>query len=87
MRCCVFLMAIHQCNLTPSWVDEWVPAFPESIRPKANVIARLEFELSYNHVTAQHVNHYGLLTPLYSFVYNHLFTQSSMVSSIPIKYK
>ena len=37
--------------------------FPRGISPKENVIARLEFELAYNDIVVQHVNHYTSETP------------------------
>ena len=42
--------------LTPSW--EGVHAFPMSICPKVNVIARLEFELAYFKSAVQYFSHY-----------------------------
>ena len=38
--------------LIHSWKYKRVYIFPEGISPKVNVIARLEFELAYNNVTA-----------------------------------
>ena len=37
--------------------------FPKGISAKVNVIAWLEFELTYYNVTVQHVNHYTTETP------------------------
>ena len=44
--------------LTDNWRDKRVHAFPKSISPKVNVIARLEFELAYSEVAILNVNHY-----------------------------
>ena len=40
------------------WVDEEVYTFLKDISSKMNVIVRLAFELAYNNVVVQHVNHY-----------------------------
>ena len=37
-------------------VREFIP-FPKGINLNVNVIARLEFELAYNDVAVEHVNH------------------------------
>ena len=42
---------------TNSWADKEVHAFPKGICPKVNVIERLGFELAYDNVPVQHVNH------------------------------
>ena len=42
-------------------------AFPKSISPKVKLIARLEFELTYNYVAVQHINHYTKKIPLSQF--------------------
>ena len=43
--------------LIQSWRDKRVYAFPNVISPKVNVIAQLEFELTYYEVAIQHANH------------------------------
>ena len=45
---------------TQSQVNKWVHAFLKSISRKVNAMARLEFELGYYDVAAQHVNHYTI---------------------------
>ena len=53
----------HPCRKTvvkqfnPLLMYKTVHAFLKSINLKANVIVRLEFELTYYHVTVQHVSH------------------------------
>ena len=42
-------------------IREFIP-FPKGISLKVNVIAQLKFELTYNDVVAQHVNHYSMGT-------------------------
>ena len=44
--------------------------FPKDISPKVNVIAQLEFELTYYNVTVQHFSHYAIGTPPKSVVLN-----------------
>ena len=39
-----------------------VPSILKGINPKVNVIAQLEFELSYYDITVQHVSHYTTRT-------------------------
>ena len=43
--------------LTHSWRNKGVHAFPKSISPKVNIIVQLEFKLTHNDVTVQHVWH------------------------------
>ena len=50
-------------TITHSWEDKWVHAFPKGICPKANVIARLEFELAYYDTTVHRFNHYTTRNP------------------------
>ena len=50
--------------LQNSWEDKGVHTFPKVISPKVNVIGQLEFELAYNDVTVQDVNHYTMRTSL-----------------------
>ena len=50
-------------NLTHSWEDKGVHAFPKGICPKVNVIARLEYEQAYYNSSVQHFNHYTRRTP------------------------
>ena len=42
--------------------DKNVHAFPDSISPKVNVIARLEYEPMNNNIVVRHVNHYAMGT-------------------------
>ena len=44
--------------LTHSWEDKGVHTFPKGIYPKANVIARLEYELVYYDSAVHRFNHY-----------------------------
>ena len=44
--------------LTYCWEDKEVHTFPKGICPNVNVIARLEFELTYYDSAVQHINHY-----------------------------
>ena len=39
-------------------MDKVVHTFPRGISPKMNVKALFEFELAYNNIAVQHVNHY-----------------------------
>ena len=48
------------CSLTQR--DKGVHAFPKGISLKVNVIAWLEFELTYYDVTVQHVSHIAMET-------------------------
>ena len=48
--------------LAYSWWDKRIHAFPKGICQKVNVIALLEFELTYYNVAAQHVNNYAMGT-------------------------
>ena len=41
-----------------SWEDNGVHTFPKDIRPKVNVIARLEYELDYYDSAVNRFNHY-----------------------------
>ena len=45
-----------------------VHAFPKSISPKVNVIARLEFEPAYNDIVVRHVSLYAMVTPPNSYI-------------------
>ena len=53
----VFVEERQPDYLTHSTEDKGVHPFPKGISAKMNVIARLEFELSYYNVAVQHVNH------------------------------
>ena len=46
------------CYLTHSWEDKGVHTFPKGICLKVNVIARLEYELTYYESAVHHFNHY-----------------------------
>ena len=46
-------------NLIHSWEDKGVHTFLKRIKPKINLIVRLEFELAYYDIVVQHVNHYA----------------------------
>ena len=43
-------------------MDKKVHTFPKGIIQKVNVIARPDFELTYNDVPVQHVSHYATET-------------------------
>ena len=45
-----------------SWEDKGVHIFLKSINLKVNIIAQLEFELTYYDIVVQHVNHYTMET-------------------------
>ena len=47
-----------------------VRTFPLGISLKVNALVQLEFELVYDDIAVQHVNHYALLFLIY--VQNHL---------------
>ena len=49
--------------LTHSWEDKRVHTFPKGICLKVNVIARLEYELTYCDSTVHCFNHYTTRTP------------------------
>ena len=49
--------------LTHSWEDKGVHIFPKGICPKVNVIARLEYELTYYDSAVHRFNHYTTRTP------------------------
>ena len=49
--------------LTHSWKDKGVPTFPMGICLKVNVIAQLEFKLTYYDSAVQHFNYYTTRTP------------------------
>ena len=49
--------------LTHSWEDKGVHTFPKGICAKVNVIARLEYELTYYDSTVIRYNHYTTGTP------------------------
>ena len=49
--------------LTHSWEDKGVHTFPHGIRPKVNVIARLEFDLAYYDSAVHCFNYYITRTP------------------------
>ena len=55
--------------LTHSWEDKGVHTFPKGICPKMNVIARLEYELTYYDSAVHRFNHYTTRTPLCNFRY------------------
>ena len=44
--------------------DKRLYTFPKGISPQVNVIARLEFELTYYNITVQNINHMAMATPL-----------------------
>ena len=52
------------CYLTHNWEDKRAHTFPNGICPKANVIARLAFEIVYNDSVVQRFSHYTTKTPL-----------------------
>ena len=54
-----------------------VHTFPKGISPKVNVLAQLEFELTYYDVAVQHISHYAMSTP----------TQNTTGTPPPTKYK
>ena len=49
-------------NLTQSWEDKGVYTFPKGIRPKVNIIARLEYEPTYYDSAVYRFNHYSTRT-------------------------
>ena len=51
--------------LPQSLVDKAVHAFPKSISPKGNMIAKLEFELAYTKTIALYFSHYSSYTDIY----------------------
>ena len=51
------------CYLTHSWEDKGVHTFLKGICPKVNVIARLEYELTYYDSAVHRFNHYTTRTP------------------------
>ena len=53
----------EQYYLTHSWEDKGVHTFPKDICPKVNVIAWLEYELSYYDSAVHRFNHYTKRTP------------------------
>ena len=53
----------EQYYLTHSWDDKGVHTFPKGICPKVNVIARLEYELTYYDSAIHRFNHYTTRTP------------------------
>ena len=61
--------------LTHRWEDNGVHTFPNSICPKVNVIAWLEFELTYYDSTVQHFNHYATGTPPWRYEAVHTFSK------------
>ena len=46
-----------------------VHVFPKDISPKVNVIAQLEFELTYYDNTVQNISHYAMRTPYQLFLH------------------
>ena len=46
------------CYLTHTWVDKEIHTFPKGICLKVNVIAQLEFELTYYDSGVNRFNHY-----------------------------
>ena len=44
-------------------IRRFIP-FPKGISPKVNVVARQEFELTYNDISVQHVSHFAPVTHL-----------------------
>ena len=53
----------YRYYLTHSWKDKGVHAFPQDICPKENVIAQLEYELTYYDFVVHRFNHYTTRTP------------------------
>ena len=54
--------------------NEEVHTFLNDIRPKVNVLARLEFDHAYFDVAVQHISHYAMGTlPFHGFKYLLLF--------------
>ena len=51
----------------PEEIRRFIP-FPKVISLKVNIIAQLEFELTNYDVAVQHISHYAMRTPLFSFV-------------------
>ena len=51
------------CFLTHSWEDKGVHTFPKGICMKVNIIARLEFKLTYNDSTVHRFNYYTTRIP------------------------
>ena len=59
--------------LTHNWADEEVHTFPNGICMKVNVIAQLEFELTYFQFTVKYISHYTAETHLrITWGYNYL---------------
>ena len=48
---------------THSWEDRGVHTFPKGVCLKVNIIARLEFKLTYYDSTVPRFNHYTMRTP------------------------
>ena len=63
----------EQSYLTHSWEDKGVHTFLKGICPKADVIARLEYELAYYDSAVHRFNHYTMRTPTLNFCLVSLF--------------
>ena len=59
----IFEEELQRYYLTDSLGDKGIRNFPKG--PKVNVIARLEFELTYLENALQHFSHYTTKTPLH----------------------
>ena len=59
----IFLEEQRWYYLTHSWEDKGVHTFPKGIYPKVNVIAQLEYELTYYDSAVHRFNHYTTRTP------------------------
>ena len=55
--------------MTHSWEDKRVHTFSKGICPKVNIIAQLEFKLTYSNSAVHRFNHYTTRTPPYIPVY------------------
>ena len=64
--------------LTHSWEDKGVHTFPKGICPKVNVIAQLEYELTYYDSTVHRFNHYTTRTPSHGFWFSFSFVKCQL---------
>ena len=64
----VILCQSYSPRRSHSWEDKGIHTFPNGICPKVNVIARLEFELTYYDSAVHRYNHYTTRTPTRSAI-------------------
>ena len=69
--------------VTQSWLDKGDHTFPKDICPNMNIIADIQFKLSYYDYQVQRFNHYTTWTPLSFILIYALEIYIPLLSTLP----